>query len=151
MARPRKEPPRRNLDIDGNAQQQQTEEPQDEEPRNRGRQRQQQQQRPPGAPRKPRRFKPGTVSLRQIRKLQNSFKSLIPHNPFMRLVRELVDEFPGDYRFAAETFPMLKEVVEDELVSHFENVQICSLHAKRIMITVKDFRLAKELKCEPED
>nr|Q9MBF6.3 RecName: Full=Histone H3-like 1; AltName: Full=Generative cell-specific histone H3; AltName: Full=Histone gH3 [Lilium longiflorum]BAA96098.1 gH3 [Lilium longiflorum]BAE48429.1 histone gH3 [Lilium longiflorum]BAU79626.1 male gametic cell-specific histone H3 [Lilium longiflorum] len=149
MARPRKEAPQRNLDRDENARQQPTEEPQDEAPRNQGRQ--QQQQRPPAAPRRPRRFRPGTVALREIRRIQRSNVPLIPHSPFMRLVRELAAEFLDDCRFAAETFIMLKEVVEDELVNHFGNVQICSIHAKRIIITVKDFKLAKLLKGEPED
>ncbi|KAM0829743.1 hypothetical protein ACQ4PT_066680 [Festuca glaucescens] len=40
---------------------------------------------------KPHRFKPGTVALRQIRKYQKSTELLIPFAPFVRLVREVTN------------------------------------------------------------
>ncbi|KAJ4831817.1 histone H3.3C [Turnera subulata] len=37
-----------------------------------------------GRQRKPHRFRPGTAALREIRRLQSSFKLLIPAAPFIR-------------------------------------------------------------------
>ena len=42
-----------------------------------------------GQPKKPRRYHPGTVALREIRRYQKSTKLLIRKLPFQRLVREL--------------------------------------------------------------
>ena len=44
---------------------------------------------PPGGERKKRRYKPGTVALREIRKYQKSTELLIRKLPFQRLVREV--------------------------------------------------------------
>ena len=44
---------------------------------------------PKGGIRKPRRFRPGTVALREIRKYQKSTELLIRKIPFQRLVREV--------------------------------------------------------------
>jgi hypothetical protein len=41
---------------------------------------------------KPHRYRPGTVALREIRKYQKSVERLIPKLPFRRLVREIVHE-----------------------------------------------------------
>jgi histone H3 len=42
---------------------------------------------------KPHRFKPGTVALREIRKYQKSTDLLIRKLPFQRLVREIAQDF----------------------------------------------------------
>jgi hypothetical protein len=46
-----------------------------------------------GGLKKAHRFRPGTVALREIRKLQRSTDLLIPKLPFQRLVRELAQDF----------------------------------------------------------
>ena len=45
-----------------------------------------------GGVKKPHRYRPGTVALREIRKYQKSTELLIPKLPFQRLIRELVNE-----------------------------------------------------------
>jgi hypothetical protein len=45
-----------------------------------------------GGPRKPHRYRPGTVALREIRKYQKSTDLLIRKTPFQRLVREIGDK-----------------------------------------------------------
>lgn len=42
---------------------------------------------------KPHRFKPGTVALREIRKYQKSTDLLIRKLPFQRLVKEIAQEY----------------------------------------------------------
>ena len=47
----------------------------------------------PVAQEKKRRYKPGTVALREIRRYQRSTDLLISKLPFARVVREVADEF----------------------------------------------------------
>ena len=42
---------------------------------------------------------PGTVALREIRRYQKSTKLLIMNLPFLRLVREIAQDFTTDLRF----------------------------------------------------
>ena len=50
-------------------------------------------------PKKPHRFRPGTVALREIRKYQKSVDLLIRKRPFQRLVGEIRDDLKRDFRF----------------------------------------------------
>src|SRR5580692_752679 len=52
-----------------------------------------------GGIKKPHRYRPGTVALREIRKYQKSTELLIRKLPFQRLVREIAQEFKTDLRF----------------------------------------------------
>ena len=52
-----------------------------------------------GGVKKPHRFRPGTVALREIRRFQKSTELLIRKLPFQRLVREIASEFKSDLRF----------------------------------------------------
>ena len=52
-----------------------------------------------GGVKKPHRFRPGTVALREIRRFQKSTELLIRKLPFQRLVREIASEFKNDLRF----------------------------------------------------
>ncbi len=49
---------------------------------------------------KPHRYRPGTVALREIRKYQKSTELLIRKLPFQRLVREIAQDFKTDLRCA---------------------------------------------------
>ena len=57
--------------------------------------------RPKGRVKKPYRYRPGTVALRQIRKYQKSTELLIRKLPFQRLVKEVCRNLFNnvDYRF----------------------------------------------------
>ena len=46
-----------------------------------------------GGAKKPHRFRPGTVALREIRRYQKSTELLIRKLPFQRLVREIAQDF----------------------------------------------------------
>merc|ERR1712130_274433 len=46
-----------------------------------------------GGLKKPHRYKPGTVALREIRKYQKSTELLIRKLPFQRLVREIAQDY----------------------------------------------------------
>ena len=48
---------------------------------------------------KPHRYRPGTVALREIRRFQKGAELLIRKLPFQRLVREIAQDFKTDLRF----------------------------------------------------
>jgi hypothetical protein len=52
-----------------------------------------------GGVKKPHRYRPGTVALREIRRYQKSTELLIRKLPFQRLVREIAQDFKTDFRF----------------------------------------------------
>ena len=63
-----------------------------------------------GGVRKPRRYRPGTVSLREIRRYQKSTELLIRKLPFQRLVREIAQDMNTDFRFQSTALLALQEV-----------------------------------------
>jgi histone H3 len=101
-----------------------------------------------GGVKKPHRFRPGTVALRQIRFFQKTTKSLIPKLSFQRLVREVAQDFKSDLRFQSHAIAALQEASETYLVSLFEDTQLCAIHAKRVTISDKDMKLARRIRGE---
>ncbi|KAF2296465.1 hypothetical protein GH714_038301 [Hevea brasiliensis] len=69
-----------------------------------------------GGVKKPHRFRPGTVALREIRKYQKSTELLIRKLPFQRLVREIAQDFKTDLRFQSSAVAALQEAAEAYLV-----------------------------------
>ncbi|XP_047044522.1 histone H3.2-like isoform X1 [Lolium rigidum] len=83
-----------------------------------------------GGVKKPHRFRPGTVALREIRKYQKSTELLIRKLPFQRLVREIAQDFKTDLRFQSSAVSALQEAAEAYLVGLFEDTNLCAIHAK---------------------
>lgn len=97
---------------------------------------------------KPHRYRPGTVALREIRRYQKSTELLIRKLPFQRLVREIAQEAKADLRFQSTAIAALQEAAEAYLVSLFEDVNLCAIHAKRVTIMVRDIQLARRIRGE---
>lgn len=97
---------------------------------------------------KPHRYRPGTVALREIRRYQKSTDLLIRKLPFQRLVREIAQDFKNDLRFQGKAILALQEASESYLVSLFEDTNLCAIHAKRVTITPKDIQLARRIRGE---
>ena len=95
-----------------------------------------------------RRYRPGTVALREIRRYQKSADLLIRKAPFQRLVREIVQDFKIDVRLQSTALLALHEAAEAYLISLFEDTNLCAMHAKRVTIMPKDMRLAKRIRGE---
>ena len=102
----------------------------------------------PGGVRRPRRFRPGTVALREIRRCQKSTDLLIRKAPFQRLVREIAEEFKLNLRFQSTAVLALQEAAEAYLIGLFEDTNLCALHAKRVTIMPKDMQLARRIRGE---
>lgn len=99
-----------------------------------------------GGIKKPHRFRPGTVAVREIRKLQKSTELLIRKLPFQRLVRELASECKTNMRFQTSAIMALQEASESYLVGLFEDTNLCAVHANRVTIMSKDVVLARRIR-----
>ncbi|GJV33601.1 histone H3.2 [Tanacetum coccineum] len=97
-----------------------------------------------GGVKKPHRFRPGTVALREIRKYQKSTELLIRKLPFQRLVREIAQDFKTDLRFQSSAVSALQEASEAYLVGVFEDTNICAIHAKRLAQLLKGPNIRKD-------
>uniref|UniRef100_A0AAQ4QET8 Histone H3 n=1 Tax=Gasterosteus aculeatus aculeatus TaxID=481459 RepID=A0AAQ4QET8_GASAC len=62
-----------------------------------------------GGVKKPHRYRPGTVALREIRRYQKSTELLIRKLPFQRLVREIAQDFKTDLRFQSSAVMALQD------------------------------------------
>ncbi|XP_052211170.1 histone H3-like centromeric protein CENH3 isoform X3 [Diospyros lotus] len=95
---------------------------------------------------KKRRYRQGTVALREIRHFQKTWKLLIPAAPFIRTVKEISNFFaPEISRWTAEALVAIQEAAEDYLVRLFEDAMLCTIHAKRVTLMRKDWELARRL------
>ena len=103
---------------------------------------------PPAAVRKPHRYRPGTVALREIRRYQKSTDLLIRKAPFQRLVREIAQNFGTDLRFQSTAVLALQEAAEAYLIGLLEDTNLCAIHAKRVTIMPKDIQLARRIRGE---
>nr|XP_055047665.1 histone H3-like [Misgurnus anguillicaudatus] len=123
-----------------------------------------------GGVKKPHRYRPGTVALREIRRYQKSTELLIRKLPFQRLVREIASDgqseasfgttvsrqpsleiaqdFKTDLRFQSSAVMALQESSEAYLVGLFEDTNLCAIHAKRVTIMPKDIQLARRIRGE---
>ena len=101
-----------------------------------------------GGVKKPHRYRPGTVALRQIRKYQKSTDLLIRKAPFLRMVKEIGYEIKSDLRWQSTAILALQEASEAYLVGLFEDTNLCAIHAKRVTIMPKDIQLARRIRGE---
>lgn len=100
---------------------------------------------------KTKRFRPGTVALREIRKYQKSTKLVILKQPFQRLVREIAQDMANvnkvnsplwyGVRMQSSALEALQEASETFLVSLFESANLCAIHGKRVTLMPKDINL----------
>ena len=101
-----------------------------------------------GGVKKPRRYRPRTVALREIRRYQKTTKLLLLKDPFSRIVREIAQDFKKDLRFQSNAVLALQESSEAYLTVLFEDTNLCAIHAKRVTIMKKDSELARRIRGE---
>lgn len=99
----------------------------------------------PPSLRKPHRFLPGTVALREIRRYQRSTDLLIPRVSFRRMVREIMLDINAELRCQSSAVLAMQEASESFLVRLFSDTNMCAIHARRNTITVKDMELAQRI------
>ncbi|SCV70528.1 BQ2448_1922 [Microbotryum intermedium] len=89
---------------------------------------------------RPHRFKPGTVALREIRRYQKGTNLLIRKLPLG------YQSHGSPLRFQASALEALQEAAEQYLVDQFGDCNLCAFHAKRVTVQPKDMLLARHLR-----
>ena len=92
------------------------------------------------------RFKPGTVTLREIKRYQKSTDMLLPRASFQRCVRGITMDMDHTLRFQSQALYALQEATEAYLVGLFEDTNLCAIHAKRMTVMKKDMDLARRIR-----
>ena len=112
--------------------------------------------RPTGGIKKPHRYQPGMVALREIRHYQRSTENLIKKTPFQKLIREISQEYrigpdgPGtpsvQVHFQSSAIAALQEAAENFIVGLFEDVNLLAIHARCVTIMSRDIWLALRIR-----
>ena len=100
----------------------------------------------PHQEKKKRKYRAGTVALKEIRRYQRSTELLIRKLPFQRLARSIVQEYAPNFRIQTGALAALQEGAEAYLVELFEDTNLCAIHAKRVTIMPKDMQLAQRIR-----
>ena len=101
-----------------------------------------------GGVKKPRRYRPGTVALREIRKYQTTTDTLIPKLSFQRLVKETVCNVCRlrglpPMRIQSTALLALQVACEDHLVDMFQKSQVAAIHGNRVTLQPKDMHIVQ--------
>ena len=92
-----------------------------------------------------RKQKPSSLtSLQEIRKYQMECKPLLPFLPFIRVVRDILNE-QGPYKISRGALLALREVTENHLVHVFEGSNLACMHRDRCTLAPRDNRLFHQL------
>lgn len=123
-----------------------------------------------------RRYRPGTLALKEIRRYQSNTDLLLLKLPFARLVRIYIYIYPrnnqgrrrrvsfltqkkkvreiaitcrpmnDELRWQSQAIQALQEASEAFLVHLFEDTNLLAIHAKRVTIMQKDLQLARRIR-----
>ena len=109
-----------------------------------------------GGIKKPHRYRPGTVALREIRRYQKSTDLMIPKLPYQKLIKEItVDQCKQtkdgkDWRWQGVAILASQTAAEDYLTVQLEDANVCALHTKRCTVMPKDIQLVRCIKGEEQ-
>ena len=106
---------------------------------------------PTGGVKKPHRYRPGTVALREIRRYQTTTDTLIPKRSFQLLVQEVVQNecrLRGIEckRIQSMALLGLKTACEQYIIDLFSQTQIAAIHGKRVTIQPKDMSIVLQFR-----
>ncbi len=96
------------------------------------------------AVRKPHRWRPGTVALREIQKFQKNTHLLIRKAPFQHLVREILQAHykNSDMQMQITALLALQEAFKYFMVDVFSDTNLCVKHGNQVTIQQKHLALA---------
>jgi len=92
------------------------------------------------------RYRPGVLALKEIRRYQKTTELLIRTAPFQRLVKEVSQKFKADFRYQASALQALQEATEAYIIGLFEDTNLCAIHARRVTIMPRDIQLALRIR-----
>lgn len=100
--------------------------------------------------RKPHRFRAGTRSLMDIRKLQKTKNPLLALENIRRAFKEIASDHAGgrgldDILLAKGVPELLRSALEAHLIDFLDRAQVSAIHAGRVLVQTKDVHLAMKL------
>jgi histone H3 len=115
-----------------------------------------------GGVKKPHRYRPGTVALREIRRYQKSTELFLKKGSFANMVQSLYTTLSGngkangdkseryqigssDHRNTAASMLAWREATQAYAVGVFDDANLCAIHTKRVTIMPKDMQLARRI------
>ena len=106
---------------------------------------------PTGSVKKPHRYRPGTMTLREILRYQTTTDTLIPKRRFQLLVQEVMKnecELRGIEckRIQSMTLLGLQTACEQYVIELFSQTQIAAIHGKRITVQPKDMSVVLQFR-----
>ena len=111
---------------------------------------------PTGGIKKPHRYRPGLLALREIRRYQQLTECSIKRTPFNKLIKEISQEYrvcpegPGtpsvQVKFQLTALAAHQEAALNFLVGLFEDVNLLTVHARRVTVMLRDIRLALRIR-----
>ena len=97
----------------------------------------------------PHRFRPGTVAIREIRRMQKQSECVhFARAPYARLVREIGEDFKTDVKYTPDAILALQMYTESYLVGLLEDANLNAIHAKRETVYPRDLDLARRVRKE---
>ena len=93
---------------------------------------------------KPHKFRPGTVALREIRKQQKSTLLILQKAPVERNIRSIMTEFGDGVRFSDGVIFVIQSFLESKMIKIFAEAQKLAIYAGRESISGKDIEYASK-------
>ena len=102
---------------------------------------------------KPHRYRPGTVALREIHRYQCTSELLIRKAPFSRLAHEITANITHGItkkvdRWTSNAIQALHEASEAYIIGMFEDSNLACIHSKRVTVMPKDLILVRRIRGE---
>eukprot|EP01059_Diplonema_ambulator_P000250 TRINITY_DN101_c0_g1_i1.p1 TRINITY_DN101_c0_g1~~TRINITY_DN101_c0_g1_i1.p1 ORF type:complete len:144 (+),score=83.13 TRINITY_DN101_c0_g1_i1:62-493(+) len=97
---------------------------------------------------KTRRWRPGTVALREIFKLQKTSKLLLQKAPFQRMVRELMNGYKTNLSFKPSALEAVQEAAESYMVGLFQAAVMMQIHRRKQTLNHLDLSIARRIRGE---
>ena len=85
-----------------------------------------------------RRYRPGTKALHEICQFYKSTELLLPKLAFLWIVREILQWESTEYRIQVGAILALHEASKAYIIQLMEYTNLCTIHAKHVMILPKD-------------
>lgn len=94
------------------------------------------------------RFRPGTVSLREIRRFQKTSNCLtFAKHPFEKYVREVINKHNenNSMKVSKEVFIILQYFIEQKIVDILRNANFAAIHANRVKLMPVDINFVQSI------
>lgn len=94
---------------------------------------------------KKRHFLPGTVTVRNIKKLQKSDDHILSKSPFDSFVRFIMERYKDYTHFSVETLGLIRNYVEYQTINVLRSANDITIANKRLKMKSLDFTFARKI------